>query len=200
MVLYAERFGASVEGLEYTEFGTSQTEENLRACGVDGTVHHGDFWKFEPDQLYDLVLSLGFIEHFDDVEAAFARHLGLVRPGGRLALEVPNYQGLNRLLQRWCDPDWLKLHNMDAMGHRRYLGLAAQHGLERPSVRYFGGLDPAIISVRRRGRYPIGALQRLREWGVLPDWLNSRWTSIGLLMVMRRPASAGAAGAGIPEM
>lgn len=99
MVFYAERFGARVEGLEYTEFGARQTERNLHACGVEGVVHEADFWAFEPEGRYDLVLSQGFIEHFTDVEAAFARHLGLLRPGGLLALEIPNYQGVNRRLQ-----------------------------------------------------------------------------------------------------
>jgi SAM-dependent methyltransferase len=157
---------------------------------VDGTVHQGDFWKFEPEELYDLVLSLGFIEHFDDVDAAFARHLALLRPGGRLVLEVPNFQGIGRLLQRWCDPDWLALHNMDAMGHQRYLKLAAQHGLDVLAVHYFGGFDSAHISVRRHGKYPVGAISRFRQWGLFPDGVNSRWWSIGLLLVLRRPKLA----------
>lgn len=187
MVHYAERFDAEVEGVEYTEYGAEQTRANLEACGVDGTVHHADFWEFEPERPYDLVISQGFIEHFTDVEAAFARHLALLAPEGRLALQVPNYQGVNRVLQRWCDPDWLALHNMDAMGDGLYRRLAERHGMELEAVSYFGGFDPDLISVRRRGRKLMAPFWHARHRG-FGDSVNARWLSAGLICVMRAPA------------
>lgn len=190
LVFFAERFGAAVEGLEYTELGARQTEENLRVCHVHGTVHHADFWSFEPDAAYDFVLSLGFIEHFDDVDAAFARHVPFIAPGGRLVLTVPNFQGLNVMLQRWCDPDWLALHNRDAMGHAGYVRRAAANGLEVERTCYVGGFDPDIISVRRRGRRLIAPFWHLRHHGV-GDHVNGPWLSSFLLMVFERPRLTG---------
>jgi glycosyltransferase involved in cell wall biosynthesis/SAM-dependent methyltransferase len=185
MAFYAERFASSVEGIEYTERGAALTEAALGACGVNAVVHRADFWDFEADASYDLVLSLGFIEHWNDVEAAFARHVALTKPGGRIVVGMPNYQGVNRLLQRWFDRDWLDLHNLEAMGHRRYLEQAAREGVEPVTVSYIGGFDPDVISTRRRGRRLLGPIWRLRHRG-LGDDLNGWWLSSYLLMVFRR--------------
>lgn len=188
MVWYAERFGAAVEGVEYTQFGAEQTRANLAACGVGGAVHQVDFWDFEPPVRYDLVLSLGFIEHFLDLEGAFRRHVDLLAPGGRLVLSVPNFQGVNRLLARFCDSDWLALHNLEAMGHRPYLGRAERAGVRPLSMRYVGGFDPDMISVRKRGRKLVAPFWHLRHRG-LGDHLNASWLSTFLLMVFERPVA-----------
>lgn len=149
LVFYAERFGARVEGIEYSEQGADLTRANLAACDVDGTIHTGDFFAGPAHQV-DLVLSLGFIEHFDDLDAAFARHVEFVAPGGKLVIGVPNYRGLNRLVQKWADPAHLAMHNLDAMRPEWYRSLAARHDLKLDHVGYLGGFDPIIIKVRRR--------------------------------------------------
>jgi SAM-dependent methyltransferase len=188
LVWYAERFGADVEGVEYTPFGADQTRANLAACGVEGTVHEVDFWDFEPAERYDVVLSLGFIEHFGNVEGAFRRHVDLVAPGGRLVLTVPNFQGVNRRLAKFCDPDWLALHNLDAIGDRPYLGRAERAGVQVRSMRYVGGFDPDMISVRKRGRKLLAPIWHARHRRI-GDRLNAWWLSTFLLMVFERPVA-----------
>jgi SAM-dependent methyltransferase len=185
LVFYAERFGARVEGIEYSEQGAELTRANLRACGVDGTVHTADFFA-GPAHPVDLVLSLGFIEHFDDLEGAFARHLEFVAPGGRLVIGVPNYRGVNRVVQRWADPDHLALHNLDAMRPAWYRSLAERHGLRLTHLGHLGGFDPIIIKVRRRSArlwtLPEGRFRRLAA----ADRINHPALSSYLLAVFAR--------------
>jgi SAM-dependent methyltransferase len=188
LVFYGERFGAWIEGIEYSEKGAALSQRNLDLCGVTGTIHHADFFDFEPVE-FDLVLSVGFIEHFDDLEAVFARHLPFVRPGGRLVVGVPNFRGLNRLLQSWADSGYLRLHNLQAVDPRLYRRLAAQHGLELERVDYIGGFDPAIIRLGRRSATPfVMLLGRYRRLGVA-DRINASWGSSYLLTAFRRPAA-----------
>jgi SAM-dependent methyltransferase len=189
LVWYAERFGAVPTGIEYTDAGVELTRRNLAAAGVDGRVVPGDF--FEPDLLdeqFDVVLSLGFIEHFDDLSRAFARHVDFIAPGGRLALGVPNFRGLIGMLQRWGDPGFLALHNLAAMDPALYRRLAADHGLTFKDVRYLDPLDPDMIRLRRRGpglvTVPLRQLRRLRS----TDAWNHRALSTWLLMTFERPA------------
>jgi 2-polyprenyl-3-methyl-5-hydroxy-6-metoxy-1,4-benzoquinol methylase len=189
MVFYAERFGATVEGLEYTPLGAEQTRANLKMCGVEGDVHEANFWSWQPETPADIVLSLGFIEHFDDIDATFRRHVEMVRPGGRLVLAVPNFQGVNRALQRFCDLHWLLIHNPAAMGLAGYQRRAVICDLEITSGRYVGGFDPDIISVRRRGRRLLAPFWHLRRRG-FGDSLNAWWLSSFLLMVFTRPTAA----------
>lgn len=187
LVFYAERFGAHVTGIEYTERGVALSRANLSSAGLEGHVEHGDFFAVEARE-HDLVLSLGFIEHFDDLEGAFARHVEFLAPGATLVIGVPNYRGLLGALQRYADPDHLALHNVAAMHAGLYRRLAPLHGLEVRAQRYIGGLDPIIIRTRRPSarllRDPLIVLRKAR----LMDRINHPKLSSYLLTVLRRPA------------
>ncbi len=44
------------------------------------------------ERQFDVVVSFGFIEHFDDPEPAIRRHVELCKPGGVVFITVPNYR------------------------------------------------------------------------------------------------------------
>ncbi len=181
---YAERFGAYVEGIEYSEKGAKLSQDNLDMLGVQGRIVHDDFFTTDP-QIYDLVVSLGFIEHFEDLDSAFARHLDFVAPEGRLLIGVPNFRGVNRLLQRWADPSYLALHNLRAMDPRLYVQFGARHGLELLAQRYIGGPDPIIVKLGRRWVTPLVLAEaRLRRLDAVARF-ESGLTSPYLITVYR---------------
>jgi SAM-dependent methyltransferase len=183
LVFYAERFGARVTGIEYTPRGAELSRRNLAAAGRDGEIIEGDFFAVEP-RPSDLVLSLGFIEHFDDLDAAFARHVAFLAPGGRLAIGVPNYTGLLGAIQHAADPEHLALHNRAAMDPELYRAQAARHGLRVERQVYLGGPDPDLLRVRHRAwQVPVLGLRVLRPLGAR---LNRPWLSAYLLTVLRR--------------
>lgn len=187
LVHLGETYGAAVEGLEYTEKGAAFSRRNLEACGVTGIVHHADFFTKAPEPC-DYVLSLGFIEHFDDLAPVFSRHVDWVRPGGRLVLGVPNFRGFNGVLQKRADRAYLELHNLDAMLPATHRALAAAHGLQEEFIEFIGGPDPVIVT--SKGRLVTAAIlaeSRVRRLRVT-DRINHRWFSSYLFMVFRRPA------------
>jgi SAM-dependent methyltransferase len=190
LVFYGERFGAYAEGIEYSERGAALSRENLDRCGVRGAIRHADFFDCEP-ALNDLVLSIGFIEHFDDLEGVFARHLDFLAPDGRLILGVPNFRGLNRLFQQWSDPRYLRLHNLRAMDRGLYERLAEEHGLVLERARYIGGFDPAIIKLGRKSAKLFIHLEGRYRRLPIADRINHRWGSSYLLTSFRRTAAAG---------
>ena len=53
---------------------------------------------------YDVVYSLGLIEHFVDRVSIVERHVRLARPGGLLILGVPNFRGLTGWFLRTFAP------------------------------------------------------------------------------------------------
>lgn len=187
LVFYAETFGATVTGIEYSHDGAELSRENLRRCGVPGTIVEGDFFTVPPEP-FDLVLSLGFIEHFDDLDAAFGRHVEFLAPGGRLVIGVPNYRGVNRLVQGWANPEHLALHNLDAMRPAWLRSAGEANGLRVEHVAYIGGFDPVIISVRRRSAHlwttPLAAWRRRPA----ADRVNHALLSSYLLAVFARPS------------
>jgi SAM-dependent methyltransferase len=194
LLFYAERFGARVAGIEYSEKGAALSRANLAAAGAPSEIHQADFFAVDPSP-HELVLSIGFIEHFDDVPGTFARHLPFLAPGGRLAIGVPNFRGLNRALQWLADPGYLALHNPAAMRASLYRELADVHGLRLEHLGYLGGLDPAIIRLSRgralspRRLLPGAATLAERRFRALPvgERLQHRWASSYLLAVYRAP-------------
>jgi SAM-dependent methyltransferase len=186
LLFYAEHFGARVEGIEYSAKGAALSRKNLEQAGIEGAIHQADFFAMDA-RPFDLVLSLGFIEHFDEIDAVFDRHVQLVAPGGRLVIGVPNYRGLNRVIQWLADPGHLRLHNLKAMKPSLYRRLAGHRALKIEHIDYLGGADPIIIKLGRRGATPLamllGRYRRLR----LADRLNHRWISSYLLLTFHRP-------------
>lgn len=184
LLWYAERFGAKVRGLEYSAKGAELSRRNLRAAGFEGEIAEGDF--FDPAVTVmpsDLVLSLGFIEHFDDIPAAFARHVDFLAPDGTLAIGMPNFRGLTGAFQRWGDPSFLALHNRDAMRPGQYRALAQRHGLRMTALRYLDSFDPHMIRVTRHGPGALLApLMKVRGWRAT-DRINHRLLSSYLLMI-----------------
>lgn len=131
----ATRFAADPWGLDYSEDGVRANRATFARFGFDPDhVLHGDF--FDDAFLdrhrggFDLVTSNGFIEHFRDVRAVVTRHVALVRPGGLLAISIPNLTGLNGLLTRFFHPALLAAHNLDIMDLAPFARLFDDFGLE----------------------------------------------------------------------
>jgi SAM-dependent methyltransferase len=188
LVHIAEGTGACVEGIEYSERGAALSSANLRACGVEGTIHHADFFTHEASK-YDLVMSLGFIEHFEDLDEVFARHAAFVKPGARLILGVPNFLGFNGFLQRHSDPSYLALHNLRAMDPGELRRLGDQSGLQILDQRYLGGVDPVIVKPGPRWVNGIVLVEsRLRRLP-LAERISHRWFAPYLLTTYGKPSA-----------
>lgn len=63
-----------------------------------GNFFQGDFLNWKSDEKYDIVISFGFIEHFKNFEEIIALQCELVKPGGYIVIETPNFRGF---FQRW---------------------------------------------------------------------------------------------------
>ncbi len=66
-------------------------------------------------RLFDIVVSHGFIEHFEDPSPVLARHVYLLRPGGLLVVTIPNLRWFNYLRTRMAFPEKLAMHNLAIM-------------------------------------------------------------------------------------
>lgn len=194
LIFYAERFNAEVSGIEYSEKGASLSRRNLASAGIEGEVREADFFAVAPSP-YDIVLSIGFIEHFDDPVEVLKRQLRFVRPGGRLVVGVPNFRGLNGMLQRLAEPRYMALHNSAAMRPALYREFARSHRLEVLHLGYSGGFDPAIfrlnsgsrLSPRRLIPGVVTWLERRFRARPVADRLEHPLLSSYLLAVLRVP-------------
>jgi methyltransferase family protein len=81
----------------------------------DSQLFNADFFEFVPAKKYDLVLSGGFAEHFDDYESVVTRHAEWTKPGGLVVIIVPNLTHIHRLLCGLFAPEVLRVHRFALM-------------------------------------------------------------------------------------
>lgn len=116
-LFFNRRFGYSPSLLDfYIDSEIIHKMESTNGFQAD-TVKciESDFFAFTPEEKYDLVFSIGFIEHFDDTADVLKRHADLLAHEGVLFIALPNFLGINGLVQRIFDNKNFKVHNLNSM-------------------------------------------------------------------------------------
>lgn len=117
------------------------TEDLLKANGLANDsirVIETDLFTYTSPVQYDLVLSCGLIEHFNDTADIINRHIAFVKPGGTLFITLPNFKAVNGWFQRKFDKDNYDKHNIDCMDPNLLAKICTDAGLEVMQARYFG--------------------------------------------------------------
>ena len=190
----AKEFGLRPNGIEYSEAGVNATLKNFQLIGLDpGTFLTGDFLQMKPDRQFDIVMSFGFIEHFTNADEVVKLHLLWLKPGGILILGVPNFRGINFLIQKILDKTVLDKHNLDIMSLEYFTGLADRFNLETTYLNYFGSFEPALPIAKLRIENPLQFMvksfiwlaRRVRRIKML-DALNNPFFSSYILAIYKK--------------
>jgi len=104
----------------------------------DIDVLEGDLFNYQPKEQYDLVLSCGLIEHFNDTKDVIARHMPFLKPGGTLFITLPNFTGVNGWVQRKYDMGNYEKHNISSMNPQALARYCKELGLKDITVGYYG--------------------------------------------------------------
>ncbi len=95
--------------------------EKFREYGIDDLeVIEANFLTFGTDRKFNVVMSFGFLEHFENPSKILTKHWDLVAPGGFLFVGVPIFGPLQMMLRRFVlTPEklaWtLSAHNQKIM-------------------------------------------------------------------------------------
>jgi SAM-dependent methyltransferase len=173
----ARRHGLLVSGLDYSSEGCRLSRLMMEKAGVAGEITCADV--FDPPAefvgAFDIVLSLGVAEHFEDT-AAFAQAAGrLAAPGGLVVTVVPNLMGLHGALFRGFNPALTTKHVVLSPGQLSSAHRAADLTVEDcgyvvnlpyPRLVNLSGLDPRGASTRAKSAALLGlsALARAAWW------------------------------------
>jgi 2-polyprenyl-3-methyl-5-hydroxy-6-metoxy-1,4-benzoquinol methylase len=99
----------------------------------------GDFVNDAFTETFDVVCSFGFLEHFTNTEEIIEKHLSLLRPNGHLLITIPNFRGINGLVQWLFDRENLKKHNLKAMNTKKLKYILSEQKVKSYEIGYFGG-------------------------------------------------------------
>ena len=123
----------------------SQIEDSFKTMEVeDYEIIKADFTKHQPEQLYDNVVSNGFIEHFENYDEILDLHCKCLKPGGKMLIMIPNKRYLRKIYGYLCDYENLKIHNLKCMRLSVFKNFANRNNLKVDTLQYYGGFPFSV--------------------------------------------------------
>jgi ubiquinone/menaquinone biosynthesis C-methylase UbiE len=164
--LFAEA-GASVTGVDLTEWAVETTRRRLAAFGYEADVRPADAEQLPfDDESFDLVFSWGVIHHSSDMDRALRELVRVARPGGQVVLMVYHRRSLFFVVYR---------------AFKRFLPLARRLGLHFEGAR--AGETEGLIA-RHFTRDELR--QKLEAAGLADVWIQPYGQDAELLPLPRR--------------
>ena len=157
-----DRFHHQVSSLDYSSEGNEATRNRFIQAGKEVRIIQRDLFSNLSDlPRFDIVFSLGFIEHFDDPLPSITKHLELVKPGGILLLGVPNLGGIYKSVLRKTAPSFEESHNLKTMDPASWEVFEQTLHLETLFKGYIGGFEPLNMKKLERKGVVAGGLNLL---------------------------------------
>lgn len=151
LAYFAKVRKASVCGVDYSEPGIKFSRELFSRLNLEGEFRCENIFSTTlPEASFDLVYSLGVIEHFADARSIVEKHLYLTKPGGRVVITIPNFGGVYGRLERHFCPELLNLHNLHIMSCEALVQLAPEHLACEAVAQRSGRLSPWIINFEKK--------------------------------------------------
>ena len=194
---FAREFGFHVSGLDYSETGCKLTRLILKRNNVEGKIYHCDLFNppHEVLESFDVVISFGVVEHFDDTKACIKACSRFLVPSGIMITSIPNMVGLNGRIQKLCDRTVYDIHYPIDRETLKCAHTSA--GLEVISCDYFLLANFGVINLEGlQGKPYYKILIRLRSWTSKFFWLigrivhlpsPNRWTSPYINCMVMKP-------------
>ena len=145
------RYGLEPFGIEYSESGYRATIDEFERRSVDPSgIMQGDLTDPEFRRQYrgyfDVVYSCGLIEHFVNPIDIVGYHIELLKPGGRIVVDIPNLRALlYRHILSITGPDILAIHNLDIMKRSKFDSLFSKYPLHANYSNYIGTFDLRLM-------------------------------------------------------
>ncbi|HEY2598881.1 MAG TPA: class I SAM-dependent methyltransferase [Candidatus Dormibacteraeota bacterium] len=192
----ARASGGDAFALDISPVGCKKLEENFELLGIPVTVFCRDVLESDLSDLprFDMVYSLGLIEHFGDPLPMIRKHVELAKPGGVIVLGLPNFRGIAKHVLRFTRPEMLGIHNLATMDTRTWSRFEHEARLEVLFRGYVGGWEPRIYAMRKASAWtrfvnlPIRAAARVMDnLGPVHRWNSRAWSGYAM-GVYRTPA------------
>lgn len=110
----AYNYGFKVAGIDYSVNGCELAKRNLdNASVLEYDIIHSDFLKApkKTHSKYDLCLSFGVAEHFDDLDSVIKVLSTFVNDEGYIVTGIPNMTSFYGRLQKFFNKEIYELHN-----------------------------------------------------------------------------------------
>lgn len=191
LVYFNKEFGYEPYGIDYSEEGCKVARENLRSQNICGQVICEDVLNTSLNKEFDIVYSMGLIEHFFNPEKIIDKHIELLKPGGILIITVPNLKGslyytLRKLLGG--ETELSRTHNLKVMEISELRNFV-QNKVDILMLDYFGPINLfTALDPKKRG-FSLFIHMINQVLGYLTFYLKSSYFSSSIVLIARKPKS-----------
>jgi SAM-dependent methyltransferase len=105
-----------ISGIDYSDDAETFIK-TMSLINKDVKLYKIDMFSERVDALFDIVISIGLVEHFrgELLDHTFKLHDSYIKPGGYLIIQIPNFTGFQYLWHYLFDRPDLDNHNVDVM-------------------------------------------------------------------------------------
>jgi len=156
--LLAHRIPFVPFGVDFSPQAHLYIEMMGRHAGVQPTLFQEDFRDFTPPQPFDVVMSFGLMEHFDDPHEILDHHVRLCRKGGLIMVAIPHFRQLQWLYHALFDRTDLKKHNLSIMNLDTFRTFSQNRNVDVRFLGFVGRMSfwnvdetgpPAVAAIRK---------------------------------------------------
>ena len=152
---FAMEFGYEVYGIDYSKKGCEIAERNLNLAQVKGHILCDDFFyaKEQWKDFFDVIISFGVVEHFNDPIEIIYLIKDLLRGNGIAITLVPNTTGLMFQLQKLIDKDVYNTHKVFSL--EELSNYHKEAGMQIILERYLQFMDLGLLNYQNifKGRF-----------------------------------------------
>lgn len=176
LIELAKGLGVTPYGIEYTEEGTRTNRRLFARHGYDAeNVICDDMFAPSLDRLrgrFDIAMSFGLIEHFDDPKGAIERQVEFCRPGGIVIAGIPYLRGAYALWNDAFDPEVRATHNMRLMKGNAFFDLCDSIAAIKVELRASVGVFEYGLLQHRNQVLARAGISALRRVAPVLTWLD----------------------------
>ena len=133
--------------IDYSSEGIRQSKSFLKDnCSSNYSIYELDLFKSNLKLLppVDVVYSLGFVEHFYNLNLTIEKHMDLTKKGGLIIIGLPVYLGFNKWISKIFSPVNLKTHFLSTMEMSNWEFLNRMKNVKIIRKNYIGGFNPDV--------------------------------------------------------
>jgi 2-polyprenyl-3-methyl-5-hydroxy-6-metoxy-1,4-benzoquinol methylase len=142
-------------GVDYSEEGVALNKtifagHNLNPNNVILADFFSETFQSQYKEYFDVVFSMGFLEHFTDVEQVVTNHVTLLKKGGLIVVTIPNLRGFNAFLSNVFCKQVLNMCNLSIMDKGNFSALFARDDIEPVFCDYYGTFSFDLFFTKNR--------------------------------------------------
>ena len=145
-IYFYQYFDAQVYGLDYSEVGCEKSRAILKHYNIPGEVYCADLFT-PPSELvgnFDLVVSFGVVEHFEDTANCLKSCAAFVKPGGTLLTLIPNMPSIIGFIQKYVDRAIYDVHV--PLTKKMFKKAHQKAGIDLEDCDYFMSINLSVVN------------------------------------------------------